>query len=155
MAVDLRYAVDTNILLRVSFKTHVDHPLIANAIRHLVIAGAELCYTTQSMGEFWNVSTRPLERNGFGISTSLAEEHLAAIENTMTVVPEDPLVYDVWRRLLVRHNIRGVQVHDAHLAATLEVHGIRNLLTFNGSDFKRFSKITAVHPADAEPMQLQ
>jgi predicted nucleic acid-binding protein len=36
-------------------------------------------------------------------------------------------------------NIGGKQVHDANIVATMQVYGIRQLLTHNTSDFVRFS----------------
>jgi len=146
----LRYAVDTNVLLRLSHKEHPQHELIATALRRLVAGQVELCFTPQNLGEFWNVSTRPRERNGLGLSIEETEAQIGAIERRMTVLPEDRRVYLVWRQLLVSQNVRGVQVHDAHLAAVLEVHEVAHLLTFNGPDFKRFTKVSAVHPRDVQ-----
>jgi predicted nucleic acid-binding protein len=40
-----------------------------------------------------------------------------------------------------------VQVHDARLAASMMVHGVRRILTFNARDFTRFTAIEAVDPA--------
>ncbi len=146
----LRYAVDTNILVRLSSSNHPQHDLISKALRRLVEQEAELCFTPQNLGEFWNVCTRPVERNGLGLSVQETAEHLAAIEDEMTVLPENLRVFTVWRRLLLSHEVRGVQVHDAHLAAVLEVHGIAHLLTFNGPDFKRFPNLIAVHPSEVQ-----
>ena len=66
----------------------------------------------------------------------------------MTLLPEDLGTYRAWQRILLLHEVRGVQVHDAHLAAVLDVHGVDYLLTFNGPDFKRFPGLKAVHPRD-------
>ncbi len=145
-----RCAVDTNILLRLSHKQHPLNPLIETALRALESQQVELCYTTQSLGEFWNASTRPLSSNGLGFPSSLVDRHLKAIESKMALLPEDPAVYAVWRRLLLEQNVSGVQVHDAHIAATLEVHGVSHLLTFNVEDFKRFPAIIAVHPDELQ-----
>lgn len=147
----LRYALDTNILLRLAQPAHHQHELIMSALRRLVARDVELCFTPQNIGEFWNASTRPREHNGFGLSTQEAREHVASIEKRMRILPEDERVYEVWKRLLVAHDVRGVQVHDAHLAATLEVHGVTHLLTFNGADFKRYPAVTVVHPEEIQP----
>jgi len=40
-----------------------------------------------------------------------------------------------------------VKVYDARLAAVANVHGVSGILTFNTVDFKRYSNITALHPA--------
>ena len=147
----LRYAVDTNILLRLSHQKHPLHELIATALRRLVARDAELCFTPQNVGEFWNVSTRPVERNGFGLSVEEAEAHISSIERRMTLLQEDGRVYVAWRRLLLSHQVYGVQVHDAHLAAVLEVHDVTHLLTLNAADFKRFTRLIPVHPQQVEP----
>src|SRR5438105_3144076 len=57
-------------------------------------------------------------------------------------------VHAEWRRLLVLHAVTGVQVHDTRIAATMSVHGVTHLLTFNGGDFARFAGVTARHPRD-------
>jgi len=43
----------------------------------------------------------------------------------------------------------GVQVHDAHLVATMLAHNITHILTFNTFDFARYAPegIVAVDPA--------
>lgn len=42
--------------------------------------------------------------------------------------------------------ISGKQVHDAHIVATMQVHDIPRLLTYNVSDFKRFASLIEVVP---------
>ena len=143
-----RYALDTNVLLSLSHRRHAKHDEVAAAILRLAHFDAELFFAAQNIGEFWNVSTRPLDRNGFGQSIQATEAHVSSMERRMTLLPEDGRVYRVWRRLLLDHEVRGVQVHDAHLAAVLEVHRVSHLLTYNATDFKRFSNIVAVHPQD-------
>lgn len=66
----------------------------------------------------------------------------------MTFIPDTHEVYAAWRRLVLEHNVKGAQVHDARLAAITEVHRIGKILTMNQGDFKRFTQIVAVHPAE-------
>jgi predicted nucleic acid-binding protein len=108
----------------------------------------ELCYASQNLGEFWNVSTRPLDRNGFGLSITETDRRFEAVVENMTLLREVDAVFPTWLRLMKAHEVRGIQVHDAHLAAVLEVHGVPHLLTFNGSDFKRFPGVNAEHPRE-------
>jgi predicted nucleic acid-binding protein len=146
--------VDTNVLLRLSERSHPQFNLISTAMRRLVAQGAELCFAPQNLGEFWNVSTRSLEQNGFGRSVKDTWQLLDAIQHRMTLLTEREGVCAVWQRLLVTCEVRGVQVHDAHLAAVLEVHGVTRLLTFNGVDFKRFPGLIAVHPQDVQEQDV-
>jgi predicted nucleic acid-binding protein len=140
--------VDTNILLRLTNPNSDQHAMCRDAMRRIEAVGCRLHFTLQNAAEFWNVSTRPRDRNGFGLSGIETEERLQLIEQNMTLLPDSSNVYATWRRLLRDHGIRGVQVHDARLAAVMMVHRVMQILTLNTADFSRYSEIEAVHPAD-------
>jgi predicted nucleic acid-binding protein len=57
---------DTNVLLRLSKADDPHYPLVQSAVDKLLARGTGLCYTSQNLAEFWNVCTRPVDRNGFG-----------------------------------------------------------------------------------------
>jgi len=103
--------------------------------------------TPQILIEFWNVSTRPVARNGFGLSPTVAAVEIGGVERFFQLAPDTPDIYPEWRRLVVAAGVSGVQVHDARLAAVMRVHGIAHILTFNTPDFARYPGITPVHPA--------
>ena len=92
--------------------------------------------------------TRPRTANGFGLSANEANTRVLTIEDTMTILPDNEQIYPEWRRLVVRNNVRGVQVHDARLAAATRVHGVSYILTLNQPDFVRYTSITALLPQD-------
>jgi predicted nucleic acid-binding protein len=139
---------DSNILLRWQEPEHPDQALVESAVDRLLESGAEPCYTSQNLGEMWNVLTRPFERNGFALTPAQCDRRARAIETRITLLPDSPAVHAEWRKLLVVHSISGVQVHDARLVAAMRVHGVKRILTFNTKDFARFGDIEAVHPAD-------
>jgi predicted nucleic acid-binding protein len=115
----------------------------------VLLEGEDLvCITTQNLIEFWNVATRPLKRNGLGMTVAQTDDELGKLENLFTVLLDSPELYFVWRTLVTKYGVMEVQVHDTRLVAAMLVHGITHILTFNTSDFKRFSEITVVHPAD-------
>jgi predicted nucleic acid-binding protein len=64
----------------------------------------------------------------------------------MTFLPDIEQVYSIWRESVVTNNVRGVQVHDARLAAVMRAFGVTRILTLNQSDFLRYAGIQAVHP---------
>ena len=142
------WLLDTNILLRMTKSDDPHHPTIGAALRALVAKGARFCFTSQTLGEFWNASTRPLDKNGFGLSVPETDRIAQVIERDFEFLPDSRDVHDRWRQLLVVHEIKGVQVHDARIAASMYVHGITQLLTFNIGDFQRYKGLHAVHPAD-------
>ena len=47
---------------------------------------------------------------------------------------------------MIRHDVKGKNVHDARIVAAMNVNGITQLLTFNTADFKRFPGIILLAP---------
>ena len=144
----MKVLLDSNVLLRWNIRTAPQSQLVIRAVDHLLASGDLPCYTSQNLGEFWNVLTRPLDRNGFGLTPPEADRRTRMIEDQIPMLPDDPAVHQVWRGLLVAHSISGVQVHDARIAAAMHVHGVKRILTFNTRDFARFSDIEAAHPTE-------
>ena len=143
------YLVDTNVLLRLADRRHPLHPVIRQAIRKLQQEGHTLQITAQNGVEFWNVVTRPANKNGFGLTPPEANWLLRLIERLFPLLPDSPAVYPQWRQLVVQFGVSGVQVHDARLAAAMLAHQITHILTFNGAEFSRYTPvgIVAVDPA--------
>jgi predicted nucleic acid-binding protein len=111
------------------------------------LAAAEpVFFTLQNLSEFWNVVTRPSANNGLGFSVEVAPAEVEKIERFLAVLPDTPSVYSEWKRLVVNRRVTGSKVHDAKLVATMNVDGIRRILTFNTADFARY-EIEAVHPS--------
>ena len=54
--------------------------------------------------------------------------------------------YLEWRRLIVAHTISGVAVHDARIIASMKVYNVRQLVTFNVDDFRRYRDISVITP---------
>lgn len=138
--------VDTNILLRITRRSDPQHEIVDAALSRLAGRGTTLYYTHQNVAELWNAMTRPVERNGLGLSVLETEREVRAIEAGMTLLPDNEAVYQEWRRIVVAYSISGVQVHDARLAAAMYVHTVSNILTLNVADFSRFDRLTALHP---------
>ncbi len=142
------YLTDSNILLR---SAELGHPMQAEALEAMatLLRRQETIYIVpQNLFEFWAVATRPLERNGLGMSVADAEAELARLEDQFPLLLDPPGLYREWRRLVTTHAVVGVRVHDTRLVAAMQVHGITHLLTFNGDDFRRYPHITVVHPQD-------
>jgi len=140
------YLVDSNILLRWVKPDHGDYALVITAIDAVLRRGEVLCYTSQNVGEFWNTCTRPVDRNGYGLSPQEADRRAKLFEEKLQLLPDSLTVHQEWRKLLVAHGVSGVQVHDARLAAAMRVHGVRLILTFTDRDFVRYPGIEAIHP---------
>lgn len=140
------YLVDSNVLLRWVKPDDRDYPLVVSAIDATLQRGAVFCYTSQNVAEFWNTCTRPLDRNGYGLSPQEADRRARLFEDKLRLLPDSLAVHQEWRNLLVASNVSGVQVHDARLVAAMRIHRVGRILTFNEKDFARYTDIEAVNP---------
>jgi predicted nucleic acid-binding protein len=139
------YLIDTNLFLRLAQAKNPQRATAFRALRTLLVKGEELCYTPQVMAEFWNVATRPTTaRGGLGLSPSTTERKAEIIERRFRLLPDSLGTYAEWRSLVVTHAVLGVAVHDAKLVASMKVHGVTHLLTFNTGDFTRYAGVITV-----------
>jgi hypothetical protein len=96
--------LDSNILLRMSKSDDPQHAVIGHALRPLAGQGVRLCYTSQTPAEFWNASTRPLDKNGFGLTVAETDRLARVIERDLEFLPDSREVHDRWMALLVTHD---------------------------------------------------
>jgi predicted nucleic acid-binding protein len=104
----------------------------------------------QNLYEFWSVTTRPVAQNGLGFSSGQAAAALTRLKQLFTLLEDTPAILPEWERLVVAHAVLGKNAHDARIAATMLIHGVTHLLTFNDADFRRFP-ITVLTPAAVAP----
>ncbi len=141
--------VDTNILLRGAQPNHPMHADAINAQLELRRCNDQLCLLAQNLVEFRAVATRPIEANGLGMSQPHADAELVRLKSLYLVFTDEPTILAEWERMVKQYGAAGKQNHDARIAAAMVAHGIPTILTFNKSDFIRFSEITAITPQEA------
>jgi len=142
----LSVLVDTNVLLRRLEPRHPHHRDAVTSADRLIESGEPVHVAAQNIAEFWAAATRGTAQNGLGLDVAAAAAAVDRIEQVFALLPDDPKIYDGWRRLVVLHQIIGNRVYDARLVAVMLVHGIGRILTFNVADFVRFG-VVAVHPS--------
>jgi len=144
----MRYLVDTNVVLRWAQADSPEHAACSEAVDRLLETGHDPCICAQVMIEFWVVATRPVEVNGFGLSSDDAAARLADLLEVLTRLPEPADIADRWSELVLDSKAMGKQAHDTRLAALMLAHGVTHLLTLNPTDFSRYEGITPVTPAE-------
>jgi predicted nucleic acid-binding protein len=142
----MAYLLDTGVLLRAFDPSWDRHDEVLRAIDVLWSRGEQLIVTVQNLAEFWNVSTRPIESNGRGLSVDDVDRQISTIESFAVVLSESERSYKEWKRLVRTHTVIGVKVHDTRLVSVMIAHAISHLLTLNERDFRRFSEITSTTP---------
>ncbi|MDE0018604.1 MAG: type II toxin-antitoxin system VapC family toxin [Candidatus Poribacteria bacterium] len=143
------YLADTNVLLRFSRHDDPRYQIVQDIVHKLEAEAHQLRTTSQNFAEFWNVATRPANQNGFGHTIFETEQLLLGLEKFFRLLPDSPDVYPEWKRLVVKYDVSGVQVHDARLVAAMIAHNVKHILTFNVTDFQRYTDegIEVVNPA--------
>ena len=137
--------LDTNILLRLTQKDHPHSTIALRAVGSLRRGQATMVLMSQNLVEFWAVATRPGTANGLNLTIEQAQAELADFEELVDLLPELP-VHHEWLRLVTKYRVSGKNVHDARLVASMVVHGVEQILTFNGADFTRYAEISVLDP---------
>jgi predicted nucleic acid-binding protein len=139
--------IDTSTLLRTLQLRHPQYETATRALEILPQQGHALHIVPQNLVELWAVATRPLSYNGLGLTISAALAELDRLKRMFLLLPETPAIYPAWEALVSQYQVSGKPTHDARLVAAMQVHGLTAVLTFNLSDFRRYSHIQAVDPA--------
>lgn len=134
----MRILLDTNILLRLSEKSHRHHPAAIESLRRLASQRHVFCIGSQTVGEFLAVATRPIADRGLGMDQLTADTQLSKVISALDVLYDSPAALAELRRLVVAHNVVGKSVHDARLVAAMNTNAVQEILTFNGGDFAPF-----------------
>jgi predicted nucleic acid-binding protein len=143
----MSWLLDTNVLLRLADAQSPEHAVAEAAIERLLAGEETVFVSAQVLVEFWAVATRPEPANGLGWSTATTAEAIRALRDQFPLLNETPDVLDRWFELVGRFQVAGKHTHDARLAALLLVHGVRQLLTFNTTDFPPSWGVEAMHPS--------
>jgi predicted nucleic acid-binding protein len=144
----MRVLVDTNVLCRLAEVDHIQHSVASLAVRKLHAAGEALCLVPQVIYEYWVVATRPVQENGLGMTPADADGAVDDWLATFDLLRDERRIFDPWRDLILRHQVMGKSAHDTRLVAAMHRHDIRNLLTFNVADFRRYANIDVFTPED-------
>ena len=138
--------VDTNILV---FATDANSPLESAAEAELEQwrkQGTDLYISVQVLREYLAVTTRPAPAQIAPPDYPAILGNMASFRSEFHVLEDTRLASEKLGELVQRFGVKGRQVHDANIAATMLAHGLQHLLTHNGSDFTRFSPLIIVHP---------
>jgi predicted nucleic acid-binding protein len=80
------------------------------------------------------------------LSAAETDEVARQIEKAFILLPDVEAIHHQWRRLVCAYGVSGTKVHDARIVAAMIVHGVRQILTLDGSDFERYTEIVTVLP---------
>jgi predicted nucleic acid-binding protein len=141
--------VDTNILLRLAQPGHPHRQPARDAINLLTTRdGESIVIAPQNLYEMYVVCSRPINANGFGMTSQQSYAEITRTRSVFQLLPETPQVYPTWYRLIGQYAIHGKRAHDARLVAMMIEHHVPRLLTFNDDDFRQYTGIAILNPFD-------
>ena len=145
--------LDTNILLYAAYTQNPYH----RPAKQLVDRGREgsipVCVTPQVFNEFFSVSTRT---DKLGLEKPLpADEAQGLIQHYIDadhvrIIYPTPGVWPRMRTLLHVHPVKGPQIYDVQLAATMLENGVSKIYTYNRPHFSRVEGIEVLMPEPVE-----
>ena len=141
----MSYLIDTNIFLRVANAADARRAECLAALDALR-ASDEAFTCAQILIEYWVGATRPTGANGLGLDTARTAGNLRLMTRLYPCLSAPADIGQVWQDVVVRHDVKGKQAHDARIASLMIAHGITHILTLNPDDFARCTEITAVTP---------
>jgi predicted nucleic acid-binding protein len=62
------------------------------------------------------------------------------------LLADSPALLEEWEKLVVKYECKGKPTHDARIVAAMNIHDVKQLLTFNAKDFARYGEITVLDP---------
>lgn len=146
MAAD-KVMVDTNVLVHATVSTSPWHHRARTALPDLQATGKELWVSRQILREYLPALSRPQTCSQPQVWATLAAD-VEQLERQLLVDGEDEQVTAALLALGQIVPVGGKQVHDANIVATMMVHGITTIVTFNAADFSRFARqVTVTEPA--------
>jgi predicted nucleic acid-binding protein len=97
----MRVFIDTSVLVRSIEPSSPMHEPAVRAIASVIERGEAVVLTPQVMAEFRNVATRPLDKNGLGLSAEEAHDEILRMERFVSLLGETEEVYSEWKRLVM------------------------------------------------------
>lgn len=107
----------------------------------------ELIISPQILREYLAVTTRISVTGGVPPLIDILA-NFRSFQSEFTVIQETPNVLSSLVNLLQNFPTAGKQVYDANIVATMQVYGVQHLLTYNTTDFARFSPLITLVPLE-------
>jgi predicted nucleic acid-binding protein len=132
--------VDTSLIVAATVEVHPNHATACENIDGAAAKGVAMCINGQVCREHLVVLTRqPVSGRLFDVAEALAS--LNVWMTGCTVLEETEGVLWELLDLVERFEVKGEQVHDCNIVATMRAHGIRRLATRNARDFERYGDL--------------
>ena len=137
--------IDANVLVY-AFDTNAPQHLASRILLDAGRTGAATLYvTSQILCEFYSIVTnsrRVVKPRPVADAISAITELLSFLR----VLPVPASAVEGWLDLLLSRPVKGGEVFDLQLAATMLVNGVNRIYTYNTADFEVFQELLVSEP---------
>ena len=138
--------IDTNILLEATDKGRAHQPDCQNFLEGLITTKQTAYITGQILREYLVVATRPVEKNGLGLSPNFAIRNINRFRSFLFQLDETPKTTQRLLELIEQNDLCGKRIHDAQIIAVMLENGINTIISYNHNDFACFDEIRCQAP---------
>ena len=131
--------IDTNVLIHARVREAPNHRPSRARLQQAVADGEPLRISRQVIREYLSVVTRP-QPWPVPLTREDALTDAARFLQSLEILEDGPAVTETLLELCRDIPVGGRQIHDANIVATMLAHRERRLLTFNTSDFRRYTE---------------
>ena len=135
--------VDTNVLVYAQLAESPWHAAARTTLQQAARAQRALWISRQVIREYLVILSRP-QTFAKPLDGATQIERVRYLQQHFQVADDTPAVTQALLELIKHYPIGGKQIHDANIVATMQVQGIRHLLTHNAKDFVRFGDVINV-----------
>jgi predicted nucleic acid-binding protein len=131
--------IDSNILIHATNPQSPQHEVARAVFKKYLQSETELFVSSQVLREYASVMTGKAALN-----VADAQKNIEQFTQGMMLLHDSPESFALWREFVQRYDVKGRNIHDCNIAATMAANGVTSILTHNGRDFTRYSEITVI-----------
>jgi len=140
-----RVFVDTNVLVQSVVAAAPLYTAALSKLHALRQDGTELWTSRQVLREYV-VALTQAQAFSPALPPAKVAGDVAFLQSTLTIAEDNADVTGQLLTLAARFNLGGKLIHDANIVATMQVHGIRKLLTARPADYAVFGALVIPLP---------
>jgi toxin-antitoxin system PIN domain toxin len=139
--------VDANVLVYSRYHDSEHHTASHALLERAQDENAGLCVAAQCLTEFYSVVTNPRRVSPPREPNEVLETIEALLRLPgLTLVPTPADLPARWIRLTRRVPVRGADIFDVQLVATMLANDVTRIYTYNRPDFERFGEVKVLTP---------
>lgn len=141
--------IDTNVLVFANLESSPFHERAVTSLTRLAQIGAKLFTSRQVLREYLAAISRPgLLADDIPVQSLIQD--VKDFENGFIIIEDSPAVTAKLMWLVEKFAVRGKQIHDANIVATMLAYEVPSLLTHNIADFTRYSDMINLIPLEVK-----